>query len=272
MPIKRMQRSIAPKWIDSGLDKTYLNQVDLPNNALLLSPSEKFRAILSLNTKQQARRAAHYAENTKKDSHIAKSNVTYFSENNNANLGWSLHSADINNDRSLDLIMGAPVYSDVNIYQNGAVFVMLNQNGSGLTLENVNVEKEADIIVRPPSGCTRSRFGHSTVVLDLNQDGVNDLVVGAPSFNLENIIYEVFRASFNDCDLLFIYFFYLHIKCILKGRVYVYLSKNNRVDYTNPALEITCKSVLHKKKFNFFKPSEISSTKTRTPVQLRVPF
>ena len=120
-----------------------------------------------------------------------KSNASYYLDKENANLGWSLFSGDINNDTFEDLLIGSPIYSDTNLYQNGALFIILNSNGSGLVLEDLNVEKQADFVVRPPSGCTRARFGHSVAVLDLNLDGVNDLVVGAPSYNLENIIYEV---------------------------------------------------------------------------------
>ena len=162
----------------------------MSNKSLILSPSQKFRDLLKYNKNQQAKIASAYIETLDKEK-ITKSNVTYTSKNNNANLGWTLYSDDLNNDKYADIIMGAPVYNDVNLYQNGAVFVVLNKNGSGLTLENLNVDEQADIIIRPPKGCTRARFGHSVVVLDLNQDGVNDLVVGAPSFNLENIVYEV---------------------------------------------------------------------------------
>ncbi len=77
------------------------------------------------------------------------------------------------------------------MYQNWSVFIVLNANGTGLALDDLNLEQQADFVIRPPKECTRARFGHAIAVLDLNLDGVNDLVIGAPSYNLENIIYEV---------------------------------------------------------------------------------
>ena len=66
----------------------------------------------------------------------------------------------------------------------------------------------------PPPGTISSRFGHAVVVLDLNQDGFNDLIVSAPSFGLQNISYQ--------------------------GVVYVYLG-NSKQRYDNePSITIRC--------------------------------
>jgi glycosylphosphatidylinositol phospholipase D len=107
-------------------------------------------------------------------------------------LNRSLQSADLNKDGSEDLVMGAPVYSKLNKLQNGAVFIQLAQNQSGkLPFKTINLEEKADFILNPPDEAVSSRFGHAVTVLDLNQDGVNDIVVAAPSFGLQTITYQV---------------------------------------------------------------------------------
>ena len=123
---------------------------------------------------------------------VKATNTTYFLANAHAQLGYSLVSYDVNGDGFDDLVMGAPVYSEINLYQNGAVFVVLADSSTGsVPLRNLNVEKEANAVIKPPSESIRGRFGHSIAVLDLNLDGFNDIVVSAPSFDLRNINYEV---------------------------------------------------------------------------------
>jgi hypothetical protein len=114
----------------------------------------------------------------------------------------------LNNDGSEDLIMGAPVYSKLNALQNGAVFIQLAQSKSGkLPFRTINLEEKADLILNPPEEAVSSRFGHDITVLDLNQDGLKDIVVSAPSFGLQNITYQVFYSLFikidnSFCDLV----------------------------------------------------------------------
>jgi glycosylphosphatidylinositol phospholipase D len=187
--IKKMVKSIPPRQRSSNLDMTYLNQIIWRNKSLILSPSKKFYENLKSNLNEKSHFSKKYTQNKK--SNPIQANASYYVNKNNANIGWSLFSADLNSDKFDDLIIGSPIYSDTNQYQNGAVFVVLNVNGSGIALEDLDLEEQADFIIRPPKDCTRSRFGHSVAVLDLNLDGFNDLVISAPSYNLENIIYEV---------------------------------------------------------------------------------
>ncbi len=103
-----------------------------------------------------------------------------------------MESSDVNNDGSDDLIMGAPVYSKLNALQNGAVFIQLAKEDTGkLPFQTVNLEKNSDYIIQPPSDTVSARFGHSLTMLDLNQDGFNDLAVSAPSFGLQSLSYQV---------------------------------------------------------------------------------
>ena len=134
-------------------------------------------------------------------------NTTYSINNEYANLGWSLASADLNNDQSDDLIISAPVFSTKNFYQNGAVFVVLSQQNKSTAshIGHLDLENTADKIIFPPKNVFNSRFGHSVVVLDLNQDGFNDLVVGAPSYNLRNISYEVIHIYIYYFCIVYLY-------------------------------------------------------------------
>ena len=66
----------------------------------------------------------------------------------------------------------------------------------GFPLENINLEQNADIIINSNSSNKYSRFGHKITVLDINQDGYNDIVVSAPSYNLDSIKYDVIYFFF----------------------------------------------------------------------------
>jgi hypothetical protein len=164
---------------ESFLEKTHLD------NGVLLTPSNKFKAILKDYTNK-------HTFDMYRDYTSLRSNASYYVLNDYASLGWSLASADLNNDGSDDLLIGAPVYSYTNLYQNGLVFIKLSKNG--LPLNDMNLEQEADIKIGSPfsfNSFNHTRFGHAIKVLDLNQDGYNDIVISAPSLNLENIKYQV---------------------------------------------------------------------------------
>lgn len=141
--------------------------------------------------------AEPYEENVQKEHkytvpNFPTSNTTYYVTNENANLGYALASADLNNDGLDDLVVGAPVYSELNKYQNGAVFVVFADPKSGsVPLQNLNLDKFANIVIKPPSDSVGGRFGHAVAVLDLNLDGYKDIVISAPSYDLRNINYEV---------------------------------------------------------------------------------
>ena len=167
------------------IDTSYLNVTIQSNHSLLLSSSKRFNDLFSLIKNADKKKKKTYEIQY---SNAVKSNVSYFIENENANLGWSLAAGDLNNDQMDDLIVSAPVYSKTNLYQNGAVYVLLRKE---IPIESLDIEKFADLIIDPPEDAVNSRFGHSVIVLDLNRDGFNDIVVSAPSYNLRNISYEV---------------------------------------------------------------------------------
>ncbi|CAG04405.1 unnamed protein product, partial [Tetraodon nigroviridis] len=84
--------------------------------------------------------------------------------------GNSLAVTDLNNDDWNDLIVGAPFYFDRMKDQGGAVYIFMNENGS--------FQKKATVVLKGPSG---SAFGFAVAAVgDINQDGFQDLAVGAP--------------------------------------------------------------------------------------------
>ncbi|XP_046894266.1 integrin alpha-3-like isoform X1 [Hypomesus transpacificus] len=84
--------------------------------------------------------------------------------------GNALAITDLNNDGWNDLVVGAPFYFHKKLEQGGAVYVFMNEGGT--------FRQNASVTLRGPAG---SAFGMSVVALgDINQDGFQDLAVGAP--------------------------------------------------------------------------------------------
>ena len=186
------------------IDETLI-QKKVSANGLTLSQTPLFKSILMQNIKNYEQ--LEHDGNSYRNYESIKSNATYFVLNDYASLGWNMAVGDVNSDGSDDLIMGAPVYSLTGSYQNGVVFIKLSNHDSILPLENIDLDHDADIIISAPLANKHTRFGHAVKVLDLNQDGYNDIVVSAPSYNLDSIKYEVpFRQFF--LVFSFILFFY----------------------------------------------------------------
>ena len=173
--------SINEKYV---LDKSFAKFTN-KDNGIYFESSEKFKNELKRSLK------THSVITEEQPSKALTSNSSYFILNDYATLGWNMASGDVNSDKNEDLIVGAPVYSDQNAYQNGRVFVIYSKNGA-LPMSNLNLETYADLIITPPDiQANSSRFGHSVVILDLNQDGFSDIVISAPSYNLGKIKYQV---------------------------------------------------------------------------------
>ncbi|KAJ3284965.1 Glycosylphosphatidylinositol specific phospholipase D1 [Blyttiomyces sp. JEL0837] len=107
----------------------------------------------------------------------------------------------------MDLVIGAPGYTHPNssIPQTGAIFIIpgttlahhnLTQTLTKADTPNLNIpttipiELLASVTIHGDPLEEGSRFGTSMAVVDLNEDGIDDLVVSAPQFNSIDLFYD----------------------------------------------------------------------------------
>ncbi|XP_058141297.1 phosphatidylinositol-glycan-specific phospholipase D isoform X2 [Dasypus novemcinctus] len=146
--------------------------------------------------------------------HVSSPSASYFLSLPYTRLGWTMASADLNQDGRGDLVVGAPGYSRPGHIQIGRVYVLYGGD-LGLPLVDLDLDKEADRVLEgsQPSG----RFGSAVAVLDFNRDGVPDLAVGAPSVGSEQLTY--------------------------KGAVYVFFGSKQGSMPSSPSITVSCQDV-----------------------------
>jgi hypothetical protein len=98
-------------------------------------------------------------------------------------LGYSFAVGDLNGDGKADLAIGAPGMIDEGAPQAGAVYVFWGGRRLPAMIDFISATADAEIVGHPPS----SGAGAALVCADLNGDHIDDLVVGAPFANREEL-------------------------------------------------------------------------------------
>lgn len=109
-----------------------------------------------------------------------------------SSFGYTLAVLDLNGDKQLDLVVGAPFYYNAKLgHAGGAIYVYLNRDGNGPT-----AKFDQQILGNP-----ESRFGFALANLDdINKDGYQDLAVGSP-YDLDGGAVYIYLGSENGLNV-----------------------------------------------------------------------
>ncbi|KAF9347870.1 Glycosylphosphatidylinositol specific phospholipase D1 [Mortierella sp. AD094] len=107
-----------------------------------------------------------------------------------ASLGHALAVGDFNGDGTLELAVSAPHFTrDILVPSQGSVYIIPSQSLSSSAATS-DIRSLASMTLQGNPTEPQSRFGYSLAVVDLNQDGIDDLAVGAPGTGAKDINYD----------------------------------------------------------------------------------
>ncbi|OZJ04689.1 hypothetical protein BZG36_02553 [Bifiguratus adelaidae] len=103
-------------------------------------------------------------------------------------LGQSVVVGDFDQDGLPDLATSAPYYSHSRpaIPHIGSVFILKGRDNTDDLFNTANIADIADVILEGEEQQSQGRFGSAMAVVDLNKDGIDDLVVSAPFTDSKN--------------------------------------------------------------------------------------
>lgn len=127
--------------------------------------------------------------------------ATLYVSNPYSKLGWTLHVDDIDGDGNEDLLIGAPGHVPKGSHSQGCVYGLTNWHHIQDGME-VDLDMQADIKLCSSGQFVYERFGQSISTVDINKDGIKDIIVGSPSAGTDSTEYHglvhVFQGEMNQ--------------------------------------------------------------------------
>jgi FG-GAP repeat len=154
------------------------------------------------------------SENTFGEAQVMSQERNVNSSHELSYFGKSMAFGDFDGDGIEEVFVGAPGYSIQAFGQVGALY-KLSMNAT----DNITNELLGEPYLLGPD--PYSRFGYSVVKIDINRDGIDDLVVSAPAHGKSNVtdIGDYYAKDYN-------------------GRLYVYLGQKGVGLSKTPAFEV----------------------------------
>lgn len=117
--------------------------------------------------------------NSMEDLHVYSGSIPY------SYVGWSFSSGDLNQDGISDLLVGAPGWSNNGVAQLGGIYFIYGDNNLS-QVGNTTLSG----IPHLSGSVSEERFGWASAIIDINTDGINDIVVSSPSYTASSLTYK----------------------------------------------------------------------------------